>query len=158
MGTLQEVHQNNKARYDQGEFSGAIKRDKKVLALQRDNKTWVLAQILEIRAKPEPNSEDEEEEECEIEQEKLKSSIANPENPDVVMKNDNDEEKKGDDSDDNIKYANQPVQYYVNYMREARRNDRWVEENMVRIDDETVEQLHAEFEQANQIEEEEKKN
>ena len=56
------------------------------------------------------------------------------------MKNDNGEEAKGEkggeDSDDNIKYANKPVQYYVNYMAEARRNDRWVEENMVRIDDE----------------------
>ena len=59
MGTLQEVHQNNKARYDSGEFPGAIKREKKVLALQRDNKTWVLAQILEIRKKPEPTSEEE---------------------------------------------------------------------------------------------------
>ena len=59
MGTLQEVHQNTKARYDTGEFPGAIKREKKVLALKRDNKTWVLAQILEIRKKPEPTSEEE---------------------------------------------------------------------------------------------------
>ena len=77
------------------------------------------------------------------------------------MKNDNIEEFKGeknDDSDDNIKYANQPVQYYVNYMAEARRNDRWVEENMVHIDDETVEKLHSEYEENKIREEEERKN
>ena len=53
--------------------------------------------------------------------------------------------KKPDESEDNIKYADIPVQYYVNYMAEARRNDRWVEENMVKIDDERVEADHAEW-------------
>ena len=62
MGTLQELHQNNKSRYaDNEEYAGAIKKDKLVLAIMRDNKTWSLAKILEIRAKPPPTSDDEEE-------------------------------------------------------------------------------------------------
>ena len=59
MGTLQEVHQNIKSRYaDNEEYAGAIKKDKLILAIMRDNKTWALAQILEVRYKPEPNSDD----------------------------------------------------------------------------------------------------
>ena len=66
----------------------------------------------------------------------------------------NGQDKKIDDPEDNIKYADIPVQYYVNYMAEARRNDRWVEENMVRIDDEKVEADHAIFVEKERIEEE----
>ena len=136
MNTLQEVHQNSKARYDAGEFPGAIRKDKKVLALQRDNKTWVLAQILEIRKKPEPNSEEEDSDtEMQLDNENVRM---NPE-----ANEEGNQSKKPDESDDNIKYADIPVQYYVNYMEEARRNDRWVEENMVKIDDERVEADHA---------------
>ena len=62
MGVLQELHQNTISRYaETDEFAGAIKRDKLVMALMRDNETWALAKILEIRKKPEPISEDEEE-------------------------------------------------------------------------------------------------
>lgn len=43
-------------------------------------------------------------------------------------------------------------------MAEARRNDRWVEENMVKIDDERVEADHAEWKRKEEIEEEERKN
>ena len=64
MGTLQELHQNNKSRYSETEeFAGAIKKDKLVLAIMRDNQTWSLAKILEIRFKPPPNSDDEGDEE-----------------------------------------------------------------------------------------------
>ena len=64
MGTLQELHQNNKSRYGENEeFAGAIKKDKLVLAIMRDNHTWSLAKILEIRNKPAPNSDDEDDEE-----------------------------------------------------------------------------------------------
>lgn len=34
-----------------------------------------------------------------------------------------------------------PVEYYVTYVEEQRLMDRWVQENMVRIDDERVEDL-----------------
>ena len=43
-------------------------------------------------------------------------------------------------------------------MAEARRNDRWVEENMVKIDDERVEADHTEWKRKEEIEEEERKN
>lgn len=135
------------------------------MALKRDNKTWALAQILEIRAKPAPNSEDEEEEDQtkkeleEIMQEKCK--IANPEAADVEMKNEGGQvakKEKSEDSDDNLKHANSPVQYYVNYMAEPRRNDRWVEENMIKIDDDKVEIEHIAFVEKEKFEEEERKN
>ena len=61
MGALQELHQNNISRYgDNEEFAGAIKRDKLVEAIMRDNETWALARILKIRAKLPPDSDDEE--------------------------------------------------------------------------------------------------
>ena len=60
MGVLLEHHQNTVSRYaDAEEYAGAIKRDKLVMALMRDNETWALSKILEIRYKPEPTSEDE---------------------------------------------------------------------------------------------------
>ena len=165
MGTLQEVHQNNKARYDSGEFNGAIKREKKVLALMRDNTTWALSQILEIRSKPPPNSDDEEEvvakNEQDITEVKEKETVSNPEiKEDAVMSGNEEEQKqsKQAENEDNTKYASSPVQYYVNYMNEARRMDRWVEENMVRIDDEKVESLHADFIEREKREAEDKKN
>ena len=148
MGTIQEVHMNNQARYDSGEFPGAIKREKKVLALKRDNETWVLAQILEIRKKPEPTSEDEDYEA------ESKLDLNGQMNPEA----DANRENEGKKEEDKIQYAGIPVQYYVNYMAEARRNDRWVEENMVRIDDEKVEADHAEFIEREKFEEEERKN
>ena len=74
MGVLLEHHQNTISRYaDAEEFAGAIKRDKLVMALMRDNMTWALAKILEIRYKPEPTSEDEQ-----IEKEKIDQNGGNP--------------------------------------------------------------------------------
>ena len=37
--------------------------------------------------------------------------------------------------------AKSPVEYYVHYLEQERPNDRWVKENMVKIDDEVVENL-----------------
>ena len=65
LGAIQEQQMKDRIRYKENEkFAGAIKRDKYVMALKRDNKTWKLAQILEIRyAQPfdsdeEPESSD----------------------------------------------------------------------------------------------------
>ena len=61
MGALQELHQNSISRYGENEdFAGAIKREKLVEAIMRDNETWALARILNIRAKLPPDSDDEE--------------------------------------------------------------------------------------------------
>ena len=80
MGVLLEHHQNTISRYaDAEEFAGAIKRDKLVMALMRDNMTWALAKILEIRYKPEPTSEDEQIEKEKIDQNGVNSTEINPE-------------------------------------------------------------------------------
>ena len=72
---------------------------------------------------------------------------------------DEEEKKNTKEGGESIMYAKgKPVQYYVNYLNEARRMDRWVEENMVRIDDEKVEVLHEEFKMKEAIEQEERKN
>jgi hypothetical protein len=73
-------------------FPGAIKKNKHVLAVWRDNKTWQLAKILEIR----------------------KSANADPNQKPV------------------------PYEYYVTYLEHERRNDRWVPEVMLKIDEEKV--------------------
>ena len=73
----------------------------------------------------------------------------------------NEEEKKEDENmrqEDGIMYAAQPVEYYVNYLNHARRMDRWVQENMVRIDDEKVEGLYEEHKKEEARIAEEKKN
>lgn len=49
--------------------------------------------------------------------------------------------------------ARQPVEYYVNYLEQERPMDRWVKENMVRINDELVVDLLENF----QAKQEEKK-
>ena len=41
--------------------------------------------------------------------------------------------------------ARQPVEYYVHYLEDERPNDRWVKENMVRINDELVDDLLEDF-------------
>lgn len=54
----------DRIRYkDNEKFAGAIKRDKYVMALRRDNITWKLAQILEVRFAQPPDSDEEPEEE-----------------------------------------------------------------------------------------------
>ena len=148
MGVLQELHQNSISRYgDTEEYPGAIKRDKLVLALRRNNEEWALAKILEIRKKPEPNSEDEEEALVK-EHNQTEESATNPEA--------NGEVRQG--KEENITHAKVPVQYYVNYLNEARRMDRWVEENMVKINDDKVDELHEEWKVQEQIKAEEQKN
>ena len=145
MGVLQELHQNSISRYgDTEEYPGAIKRDKLVLALRRNNEEWALAKILEIRKKPEPNSEDEEEALVK-EHNQTEESATNPEA--------NGEVRQG--KEENITHAKVPVQYYVNYLNEARRMDRWVEENMVKINDDKVDELHEEWKVQEQIKAEE---
>lgn len=142
MGVLQELHQNTISRYaETDEFAGAIKRDKLVMAIMRDNETWALAKILEIRKKPEPTSEDEEE-------------LIEEQKQNTVMEEENNPEAK----QDNITFAKNPVQYYVNYLDEARRMDRWVEENMVKINDEQTEELYEEWKRKEEIKVEQEKN
>lgn len=70
-------------------FPGAIKKNKHVLAIWRDNKTWQLAKILEIR-------------------------------------------KSNGDTSKSV------YEYYVTYLEHERRNDRWVPEVCLRIDEEKV--------------------
>ena len=41
--------------------------------------------------------------------------------------------------------AKQPVEYYVNYLDQERPMDRWIRENMVRINDKLVEKLLEDF-------------
>ena len=41
--------------------------------------------------------------------------------------------------------ARQSVEYYVNYVEQERPMDRWVKENMVRINDELIDDLYEEF-------------
>ena len=41
--------------------------------------------------------------------------------------------------------ARQPVEYYVNYLEQERPMDRWVKENMVRLNDELVDDLLEDF-------------
>ena len=66
MEAVMEQQIKQKYRYkDNEEFAGAIQRNKYVMALKRDNKSWRLAQILEIRYKLEPNSDEEPEDEDE---------------------------------------------------------------------------------------------
>ena len=49
----------------------------------------------------------------------------------------NDDNEKGDgDKVEELRY-----EYYINYVEEQRLLDRWVKENMVKIDDEKVEDL-----------------
>ena len=50
--------------------------------------------------------------------------------------------------------AKQSVEYYVHYLEQERPMDRWVKENMVKIDDDLVENL---LEESQRREEEKKK-
>lgn len=93
-------------------FPGAIKKNKHVLAVWRDNKNWYLAKILEIR--------------------KVDRS-AQPA----------DELRKQD------------YEYYVTYLEHERRNDRWVPEVCIRIDEETVNRELNKLDETKRKEEEE---
>ena len=74
------------------------------------------------------------------------------------MKDEEEEKKDVGTVENDIKYAARPVQYYVNYLNEARRCDRWVEESMVRIDDEKVAGLHELYKKEEARKAEELKN
>jgi hypothetical protein len=107
------------------------------MALMRDNKTWKLAQILEIRHKKDVNS-DEEPEDYEVEK-----KGASAEEAERQQKTDNDNPEQGQEEarDGHHRKEKKPVEYYVNYVEEQRLLDRWVQANMVRIDDELTEDL-----------------
>ena len=51
----------NQLRYPKTntQFPDAIQKNKHIMALMRDNKTWELAIIMEVRCKPPPDSDDE---------------------------------------------------------------------------------------------------
>lgn len=51
----------NQLRYPKSntQFPDAIQKNKHIMALMRDNKTWELAIIMEVRCKPLPDSDDE---------------------------------------------------------------------------------------------------
>ena len=61
------------------------------------------------------------------------------------MNNEKPQEKNEKQLTNEIKEENGRFQYYVNYLEHPRRVDRWVEENMVLIDDEAVENLFEKF-------------
>lgn len=82
----------NEAGNTKVKFPGAIKKNKHVLAVWRDNKSWQLAKILEIR----------------------KNANADPDKKATMY------------------------EYYVTYLEHERRNDRWVPEVMLKIDEERV--------------------
>ena len=68
----------DRIRYKENEkFAGAIKRDKYVMALKRDNKTWKLAQILEVRYALPPDSDEEPENDSDAEMDPKKDENEN---------------------------------------------------------------------------------
>lgn len=142
-----------------------------MLAIDR-NMQWKLAQILEVRYEvpydedaifwdPEESdaansgeagdgatkNESQENQAKQGEDPKLNSAAAghHPESPE-----DNNNEKVA--TIPHVR-ARQPVEYYVNYLEDQRPMDRWVKENMVRINDELVDDLLEDF----KVREEEKK-
>lgn len=93
-------------------FPGAIKKNKHVMAVMRDNKTWCIAKIMEIRRDPsQPPAETQ--------------SAAIP------------------------KY-----EYYVTYLDHERRNDRWIPEICLRIDEEAVSKELNRIDDAKKVKEE----
>mmetsp|Transcript_3837 Transcript_3837/g.4893 ORF Transcript_3837/g.4893 Transcript_3837/m.4893 type:complete len:127 (+) Transcript_3837:77-457(+) len=99
---------------DDAQFPNAIKKGKHIMAQMRDNKSHKLAKILDVRK---PKKDD-----------------------DIGLKNNNQEEAKKDTEmkDENA----DPVydyEYYVNYLELERRNDRWVPESFLQIDEDLIE-------------------
>ena len=99
-------------------FPGAIKKNTHVLAVMRDNKTWCLAKIMEVRNK--------------MVDEDINWGLSIEQSP--AQSEENNPESGGH----HRKPARREYEYYVTYLEHERRNDRWVPEVCLRIDDEKV--------------------
>ena len=113
---LEDVRDLSYREPNESKFPGAIKKNRHVLAVMRDNKTWCIAKILEIRKQ--------------VKVEELKNSDstnATEKNPEVI--------NSYHRNSDGFVY-----EYYVTYLEHERRNDRWVPEICLRIDEEWVNQ------------------
>lgn len=104
---------------DDAQFPNAIKKGKHIMALMRDNKSYKLAKILDVRKPTKKDDEDENQNNKENDDQAKK---------DVEMK----DETGGNDGGAEPVYD---YEYYVNYLELERRNDRWVAESMLQINE-----------------------
>lgn len=107
-------------------FPGAIKRNTHVLAIMRDNKTWELGKVMEVRERI--IDEDIEETDFERAMAKLKKNLDD---------NDEPEEQPSQLSHHraNKRTLRRDYEYYITYLAHERRNDRWLPEIGLKIDE-----------------------
>ena len=129
------------------EYKGAYKMGLKVLALMRDNSTWKLAEIFKVRKsvyyeESDSSEDDQDEDSIPVMQQALNIKIPFSTIQEEVTKEANEdgavvqnigvptiiEEEKQQEKI--IAY-----EYYIHYMGIDRRNERWVTEHFIRVDD-----------------------
>ena len=143
----------NQLRYPKTntQFPDAIQKNKHVLALMRDNKTWELAIIMEVRVKPAPDSDDEAcaETTQSTDVAKTKTDQAIAEIPKSNQDNGKLELSHHRSSDEFPKNYD----YYVNYLQLERRNNRWISEDMIETNPELISKALDKFEKEKKADE-----
>jgi hypothetical protein len=117
------------------------------MALMRDNKTWELAIIMEVRCKPSPDSDDESPAETTQSTEKqIKTEMKSEETPKV-------EKPELNHHRNSEEGPKKEYQYYVNYLQLERRNNRWISEDMIDTNAELISKALDKYEKDKKAEE-----
>ena len=106
MDDIQEI--SYREPLDSNKFPGALRKNKTVQAVMRDNKSWCIAKILEVRVKRADEDED--------------------------LNQGAEQKDRGHHRDPSeVNGVHREYEYYITYLEHERRNDRWVPEVCLRI-------------------------
>ena len=123
------------------------------MALMRDNKSWELAIIMEVRCKPPLDSDDEGYIESTHSTTDANKPKQEPQNGEAQKSNPETTKLELSHHRSSDEGPKKEYEYYVNYLQLERRNNRWISEDMIETNAELISKALDKYERDKKAEE-----